>query len=387
MGVRAIQKVTVIGSGAMGNGIAEIHIIAGYSVAMVDINNKLLDKAVQKIESNLNFLISKEKLTEEAKDRALNNLRTSTSIANSVSDADCIIEAVPELMDLKKNIFKMISDHAPKDAIIASNTSSLSITELAQVVSEPHRFAGFHFFNPVNRMRLVEVIYGKETSHDTIATLMDLGTMLGKVAIKVLRDRPGFIVNRINAPLQPLWSAILDEGNIKPDSIDTLMKNHGAKMGPFELMDFVGLDVIYNVMQYYKKTLSPEWEPGKFISERMAKNELGMKSGKGIYEWKDGKAIIDTTQTTDIIKPIDPLAVVLNESIRVVKEKVAESALDIDRGQEAGMNQPGPFKTAAKLDHKELSHRLEWLSKTYNLSYITPEPELTDGSFRSFIKE
>jgi enoyl-CoA hydratase/3-hydroxyacyl-CoA dehydrogenase len=289
-------------------------------------------------------------------------------------------------MDLKKNIFKTVSAYAPINAIIASNTSSLSIRELASVVSEPTRFAGFHFFNPVNRMRLVEVIYGEKTSDETAEALMDLGAKLGKVAIKVLRDRPGFIVNRINAPLQPLWSAILDEGKISPASIDTLMKNHGAKMGPFELMDFVGLDVIYNVMQYYKTTLSPEWEPGKFIQGCIKKNELGMKTGKGIYLWQGGKAIIDTSTTTDIIKPIDPLAVQLNEAIRVLKEKVAVSAEDIDKGQEAGMNQPGPFKTALNIDHKLLAERLTWLSKAYNLSYIKPEPELSDGSFKSFLK-
>ena len=235
-------------------------------------------------------------------------------------------------------------------------------------------------------MRLVEVIYGEKTSDTTINTLMDLGTKLGKVAIKVLRDRPGFIVNRINAPLQILWSAVLDEGTITPDSIDTLMKDNGAKMGPFELMDFVGLDVIYNVMQYYEKTLSPQWKPGRFITERMKKNELGMKTGKGIYVWQGGKAMIDTSHKTDIIKPVDPLAVQLNEAIRVLKEKVARSAEDIDRGQEAGMNQPGPFKTAASIDHNLISQRLQWLSAAYNLSYINPEPEFLDGSFKSMIQ-
>jgi enoyl-CoA hydratase/3-hydroxyacyl-CoA dehydrogenase len=370
----------------MGNGIAEVHIVNGYMVTMVDIKDELLHKAVEKITSNLKFLVSKEKITQEAMNDALARLSTSTDVAQAVKDADCIIEAVPEIMDLKKNIFKTVSVYAPVNAIIASNTSSLSISELASVVSEPSRFAGFHFFNPVNRMRLVEVIYGEKTSDETVEALMDLGTKLGKVAIKVLRDRPGFIVNRINAPLQPLWSAILDEGKISPASIDTLMKNHGAKMGPFELMDFVGLDVIYNVMQYYKTTLSPEWEPGKFIKECIKKNELGMKTGKGIYLWQGGKAIIDTSTTTDIIKPIDPLAVQLNEAIRVLKEKVAVSAEDIDKGQEAGMNQPGPFKTAMNIEHKLLAERLTWLSQTYNLSYIKPEPELSDGSFKSFLK-
>ncbi|MEW6526595.1 MAG: 3-hydroxyacyl-CoA dehydrogenase family protein [Spirochaetota bacterium] len=386
MGVRAIKKVTVIGSGAMGNGIAEVHIVNGFTVTMVDISEDLLQKAIGKIKSNLTFLVSKQKMTQKAMDEAMIRLTTSTDIISSVKDADCIIEAVPELMDLKKKIFKTVSEAARTDAIIASNTSSLSISELAKTVSEPSRFAGFHFFNPVNRMRLVEVIYGQKSSDETIDALMDLGTKLGKIAIKVLRDRPGFIVNRINAPLQPLWSAILDEGKISPASIDTLMKNHGAKMGPFELMDFVGLDVIYNVMQYYKTTLSPEWEPGKFITECIKKNQLGMKTGKGIYVWEGGKAIIDSSTVTDIIQPIDPLAVQLNESIRVLKERVAASATDIDKGQEAGMNQPGPFKTAMDIDHKRIAERLHWLSQTYNLSYIKPEPEIIDGSFKSFLK-
>lgn len=386
MDVKTIKKVAVIGSGAMGSGIAEVHIVNGYSVTMVDVNEEFLNNATGKIKKNLEFLVSKNKMSQEAANEALAKLTTMVNLGEAIKDADCIIEAVPELMDLKKNIFKTVSDSSSKDAIIASNTSSLSISELAQSVSEPSRFAGFHFFNPVNRMRLVEVIYGEKTSDTTINTLMDLGTRLGKVAIKVLRDRPGFIVNRINAPLQMLWSAVLDEGKITPDSIDTLMKNNGAKMGPFELMDFVGLDVIYNVMQYYEKTLSPQWKPGRFITERMKKNELGMKTGKGIYVWQGGKAMIDTSHQTDIIKPVDPLAVQLNEAIRVLKEKVARSAEDIDRAQEAGMNQPGPFKTAAGIDHKLISQRLQWLSTAYNLSYINPEPEILDGSFKSMIQ-
>ena len=386
MDVKTIKKVAVIGSGAMGSGIAEVHIVNGYSVTMVDVNEEFLNNATGKIKKNLEFLVSKNKMSQEAANEALAKLTTMVNLGAAIKDADCIIEAVPELMDIKKNIFKIVSDSSSKDAIIASNTSSLSISELAQSVSEPSRFAGFHFFNPVNRMRLVEVIYGEKTSDTTINTLMDLGTKLGKVAIKVLRDRPGFIVNRINAPLQILWSAVLDEGTITPDSIDTLMKDNGAKMGPFELMDFVGLDVIYNVMQYYEKTLSPQWKPGRFITERMKKNELGMKTGKGIYAWQGGKAIIDTSHKTDIIKPVDPLAVQLNEAIRVLKEKVARSAEDIDRGQEAGMNQPGPFKTAAGIDHNLIARRLQWLSAAYNLSYINPEPEILDGSFKSMIQ-
>lgn len=386
MDVKTIKKVAVIGSGAMGSGIAEVHIVNGYSVTMVDVNEEFLNNATGKIKKNLEFLVSKNKMSQEAANEALAKLTTMVNLGAAIKDADCIIEAVPELMDIKKNIFKIVSDSSSKDAIIASNTSSLSISELAQSVSEPSRFAGFHFFNPVNRMRLVEVIYGEKTSDTTINTLMDLGTKLGKVAIKVLRDRPGFIVNRINAPLQILWSAVLDEGTITPDSIDTLMKDNGAKMGPFELMDFVGLDVIYNVMQYYEKTLSPQWKPGRFITERMKKNELGMKTGKGIYVWQGGKAMIDTSHKTDIIKPVDPLAVQLNEAIRVLKEKVARSAEDIDRGQEVGMNQPGPFKTAASIDHNLIARRLQWLSAAYNLSYINPEPEILDGSFKSMIQ-
>ncbi|MGB4270000.1 MAG: 3-hydroxyacyl-CoA dehydrogenase family protein, partial [Spirochaetota bacterium] len=195
MGVRAIKKITVIGSGAMGSGIAEILIVNGFNSVIVDISNDLLQKAIEKITSNLSFLVNRQKMTQTAMEEAMARLSTSTDITLSVKDADCIIEAVPELMDLKKKIFKTVSDTARMDAIIASNTSSLSITQLAETVSEPSRFAGFHFFNPVNRMRLVEVIYGKKTSDETINTLMDLGAKLGKVAIKVLRDRPGFIVN------------------------------------------------------------------------------------------------------------------------------------------------------------------------------------------------
>ena len=263
--------------------------------------------------------------------------------------AQIVIEAVPEIMDLKKKVFKELSDLSAKDAILATNTSTMSVSEIGSVVSDPSRFVGMHFFNPVNRMKLVEVIYGDKTSDATADVLCANSPKCEKIPVKVMKDRPGFIVNRISAPNQALLSAILDEGKIKPDQADATMKKMGAKMAPFETADFVGLDVFCHTLDYYAKTLTKEYTPGKFLREKMAKNELGMKSGKGIYQWKGGKAVIDTNAEGADITP-DPLPLGADQrgGASVFKEGIAKSVQDIDDGVKFGMNAfAGPFTLAS----------------------------------------
>lgn len=388
MKLEEVKKIAIIGSGAMGHGIAQVCAMAGLKVIIKDIKQEFLDNAVAKVKESLVFLVGKGKITQDLMDNITKNLLTTTlDTKEAVADAQIVIEAVPEILDLKKSVFKEVSSFAPKDAILATNTSTMSISEIGSVVDHPERFVGMHFFNPVNRMRLVEVIYGNKTTDETADLLVAVTEKIGKKPIKVLKDSPGFIVNRINAPNQALFSAVLDEGIEKPCEIDAGLKATGMPMGPFELADYVGLDVFCHTLDYYAKTLSKDYTPGKFLSEKMKNKELGMKTGKGIYDWSSGKAAIDVSKMSTVITPMELLAVQLNEAVKVYKEKVSTSTTDIDNSLVYGMNAfMGPFGLCAGQDPKMLADILNKVSERYHLAILRPEPEIVDGSFKNFNK-
>jgi enoyl-CoA hydratase/3-hydroxyacyl-CoA dehydrogenase len=382
-----IKKVAVIGSGAMGNGIAQICAMAGLTVTMVDIKQEFVDRGMATINKSLDFLVNKGKLSAEDKGNVLKNLSTSLSNAAAVKDVQVVIEAVPEIMDLKKKVFAEVSAAAPAGALLASNTSTMSITEIATAVSNPERFIGMHFFNPVPAMKGVEVIYGQKTTDANVDLLCELTKKIKKIPIKVLKDAPGFIVNRIGAPNQALISAILDEGKLKPAAIDTVMKSTGMPMGPFELADYVGIDVFYHTLKYYSEKLSPDFKPGKTLQGLMDSGKLGMKSGQGIYTWEGGKAKIDDSERCQDIGPMDFLAIQINEAVRVFKEKIAGSVDDIDQGMVHCMRAfAGPFALGAGMDPKQLSEALNKLHQRFGLAIYKPEPEIVDGSYKTLGK-
>lgn len=388
MNINDVKKIAVIGSGAMGHGIAQICAIAGYQVYMTDIKQEYLDNAVQKVKESLVFLVNKGKLNSDEMDKVLaGRLKTTIDVAEAVNDAQIIIEAVPEIMDLKKNVFKNLSDLSSPHTILATNTSTMSISEISSAVKNPERFVGMHFFNPVTIMKLVEIIFGDKTSDNTVDIISGVTKNCGKIAVKVLKDRPGFIVNRISAPNQALLSAILDEGKIKPSEIDTVMKKIGIKMAPFETADFVGLDVFSHTLAYYAQTLSPQYKPGKYLESKIHANELGQKSGRGIYDWSSGKAAIDTSSETKDITPIHFLAIQINEAVKVYKEGLATSIEDIDTAVKYGMNAfAGPFALAAGMQPVQIREALNYLVNRYNLTILKPEPEIEDGSFKTIGK-
>ncbi|MEW6525657.1 MAG: 3-hydroxyacyl-CoA dehydrogenase family protein [Spirochaetota bacterium] len=381
--INDVKKIAVIGSGAMGHGIAQVCAQNGLMVAMIDIKQEFLDNALKKVKESLDFLASKGKL-QGTVDDVLGKISVTTDLQKGVSDAQVIIEAVPENMQLKKDVFAKASSACASDAILATNTSTMSITEIANAVTNPERFAGMHFFNPVTRMKLVELIYGAKTSENAINILYELTKKIDKFPVKVLKDRPGFIVNRISAPNQALLSAILDEGKINPAQIDGKMKKMGVKMAPFETADFVGLDVFCHTLEYYAQTLSPQYKPGKFLLGCLEKGHLGMKSGKGIYEWKDGKAIIPEMPDTEEITPLHLMAVQVNEAVKVFKEGIAASVQDIDDGVKYGMNAfAGPFALASGVQPQQLTDCLNYLAQRFKLDILKPEPEIIDGSFKT----
>jgi len=385
MKLEDVKKVAVIGSGAMGNGIAQICAMAGLKTVMVDIKQEFVDKGMATITKSLETLVGKGKLTAEKKAEVMGNVSTSLSNTEAVRDVQVVIEAVPEIMDLKKSVFAEISAAAPADTLLASNTSTMSISEIATAAKNPERVLGMHFFNPAPVMKGVEVIYAKNTTDANVDLLCELTQKIGKVPIKVLKDTPGFIVNRLGAPNQAVISAILDEGTIKPDTIDALMKTAaGMPMGPFELADYVGIDVFYHTLKYYSETLSPEYKPGKVLQNLLDSKKLGMKSGQGIYTWEGGKAKIDMSVQSQEFGPMDFLAIQINEAVRVYKEKIAASAADIDAGMVHCMRAfAGPFALGAGMDPAQLTEILNKLHSRFGLNIFKPEPEIVDGSFKT----
>lgn len=260
----------------------------------------------------------------------------------------------------------------------------MSVSEIGSVIENEERFVGMHFFNPVTRMKLVEIIFGANTSAETAELLCQVSEKCKKIPVKVLKDRPGFIVNRISAPNQALLSAILDEGKIKPEQIDSKMKKMGVKMAPFETADFVGIDVFCHTLDYYAETLSPQYKPGTFLTDKVKSNNLGMKTGQGIYKWENGKAIIDDSSETEEITPVHFMAIQVNEAVKVFKEGIAQSTQDIDDGVKYGMNAfAGPFALASGMPPEQLTDALKYLKERYNLDFLEPEPEIIDGSFKT----
>lgn len=386
MKIEEIQKVAIIGAGAMGHGIAQVCAVAGLKTIITDVKQEFLDNGVGKIGEGLDFFVSKGKMTAEEKEKIMTQtLQTTLDAEEAVSDAQLIIEAVPEILDLKRTVLGNVSKAAADDAIIVTNTSTMSLSDMVDALTNPARFAGFHFFNPVPKMKLVEIIKGEHTSTETMSHLSAIVKKIKKVPVEVLIDAPGFIVNRINAPNQALLNAILDEGKIPPDQIDTTMKRMGLPMGPYELADFVGLDVFCHTLEYYTEKLSSDYKPGKKLTQLLGDNLLGMKSGQGIYQWEGEKALIDNSTPSTDIGAKEFMAIQVNEAIRVYKEKIARSTKDIDQAVMHGMRAfAGPFALAAGMKPQDLSDALENLKERFNLNILTPEPELVDGSYKQF---
>ncbi|VVE64244.1 3-hydroxybutyryl-CoA dehydrogenase [Pandoraea captiosa] len=280
-----IQHVGIIGAGTMGNGIAQACAVAGLSVTMVDISDAAVQKGVATIAGSLDRLIKKDKITAADKEAALARIKTSTDYAVFAS-ADIVIEAATENFDLKVKILKQLEGVVGEGAILASNTSSISITKLAAVVSKPAQFIGMHFFNPVPLMALVEIIRGLQTSDETHARVDALARALGKSPITV-KNAPGFVVNRILVPMINEAFFVLAENLASPEEIDEGMKlgcNH--PIGPLALADMIGLDVCLSVMNvYYEEFADSKYRPCPLLKEMVAAGYLGRKTGRGVYTY------------------------------------------------------------------------------------------------------
>jgi len=285
----AIKNVAVIGAGTMGNGIAHVFAQNGFSVALIDVQQAQLDRALQTINKNLDRQVSKGAVTEEQKQQALAAITTYTSITDGVKGAALVIEAATENEQLKLAIFKQIDDAAPDGAILASNTSSISITKMAAVTKRPQQVIGMHFMNPVPVMKLVEIINGYATSAAVSDAIVALSRQLGKVPCTV-NDYPGFIANKILMPMINEAICSLYEGIAGVEEIDTIMKFGMAHpMGPLQLADFIGLDVCLSILRVLQDGFgNPKYAPCPLLVNMVAAGRLGIKSGEGFYKYTPG---------------------------------------------------------------------------------------------------
>ncbi|WP_194852366.1 3-hydroxyacyl-CoA dehydrogenase family protein [Nonlabens antarcticus] len=285
-----MKNITVIGAGTMGNGIAHTFAQSGYNVSLVDISQESIDRGLATIGKNLDRMIAKEKISEADKKQTLDNIKSFTDVTEGVKNADLIVEAATENLDLKLKIFKQMDQAAPADCILSTNTSSISITQIAAATSRPDKVIGMHFMNPVPIMKLVEIIRGYSTSDEVTKTIMELSEKLGKTPTEV-NDYPGFVANRILMPMINEAIETLYNGVAGVEEIDTVMKLGMAHpMGPLQLADFIGLDVclsILNVMHDGFK--NPKYAPCPLLVNMVMAGKQGVKSGEGFYDYSESR--------------------------------------------------------------------------------------------------
>ena len=284
--VMGIERIAVLGAGQMGNGIAQVAACAGYEVVMIDIKQDYLDKGLAAIENSLSRVVKKERMTQQDADAAISLISTSTE-KTSASDADLVVEAIPEIPELKFSTFAELDSICKPEAILASNTSSISINAIADATSRPDRVIGMHFMNPVPVMKLVEIINGQDTSSEVTELVVEASERMGKVPL-ACNDSPGFVSNRILCPMINEAILALEEGVAEPEAIDGIMKlgmNH--PIGPLALADLIGLDTILHIMNVLHEGFegNPKYAPSDLLKNMVSEGKLGRKSGQGFYNY------------------------------------------------------------------------------------------------------
>tara|TARA_B100002049_G_scaffold139188_1_gene103202 strand:+ start:266 stop:1414 length:1149 start_codon:yes stop_codon:yes gene_type:complete len=378
MDIMEIKNITVLGSGIMGHGIAQISAMAGYNVVLRDIEQKFLDKAMDKINWSLEKLVSKEKISKDERDKITTRIKPMVDLSNAVHDSDLVIEAVPEIMDLKKQVYRELDKVADGRIIFASNTSTLPITEIANTISRPEKFIGIHFFNPPQLMKLVEVIPGQKTTDDIIKTTINFVESVKKVPIICRRDVPGFIINRLFIPLVHEACYVMERQKIQKTEIDSAVKfKLGFPMGIFELADFTGIDVIHKAtIEMHlrdKKVILPHAKIEQLFNEK----KLGKKNGEGFYKYSDEKyeRIELTEELAELCIPTQIVANILNNAAWLVTNN-ASDINEIEKAASLGLGLKKPlFETANEIGMQKIVDELKKLSKQFGTFY-EPDPLL-----------
>ena len=373
-----IKNITVLGSGIMGHGIAQVSAMAGYNVVLRDIEQQFLDKAMEKIKWSLDKLVSKEKISENERDEIFSRIKPIVDLKDAVHDCDLVIEAVPEIMELKKKVYAELDKVASDQVVFASNTSTLPITEIANTISRPKKFIGIHFFNPPQLMKLVEVIPGQETSDDITNLTINFVKSVNKIPVTCRKDVPGFIVNRLFIPLVHEACYVMERQKIQQTEIDSAVKFRlGFPMGIFELADFTGLDVIHKATVEMhvrdKKVISPHPKIEQLFNEK----KLGQKSGEGFYKYSDDK-YERIPLSEELAKKCDPIQIIAN-ILNNAAWLVTNNASDIDEIEKAaslglGLKKP-LFETAKEIGMQKIVEELKKLSNKHGAFY-EPDPLL-----------
>ncbi|PSQ18873.1 3-hydroxyacyl-CoA dehydrogenase [Halobacteriales archaeon QS_8_69_26] len=355
-----VETIAVLGAGNMGHGIAEVAALAGYTVTMRDIKEEFVQDGYGQIEWSLGKLAENDRISEEESEAALDRVTPLVDFETAVEDADVVIEAVPEKMDIKKDVYSELVEYVPDHTVLATNTSSLSITDLSEVTDRPERFCGMHFFNPPVRMELVEVISGEHTDEETLDLIEALAEDFDKTPVRVHRDSPGFIVNRVAVPLMNEVAWMVHDGEATIAEIDSTTKyDMGLPMGSFELADYVGIDVSFDVLEYVESVLGKAYEPCPLLREKVENEHLGQKSGKGFYDYEDGEGVEIPMEegSEDIERRL--VAMVANETAKLIGGDVADPA-GIDEAVMLGLGWPeGPAKLADDYGLDELVAELD----------------------------
>jgi enoyl-CoA hydratase/3-hydroxyacyl-CoA dehydrogenase len=389
MKVEDIKTIAVVGAGDMGHGIAELAAMAGFKVNLYDIKQEFVDKGKNRIKESLEKQVSKQKMAADDMNKAMNHIYGFTVLKEAVKDIDYMIEAAPEILDLKVKIFKEIDEYAPKHAILASNTSNMSITKMGNSTKRPDKVVGLHFFNPAVMMLLVEVIRGQKTSEETMTVSRDLvlkfknfrGVM---VPVLVEKDTPGFIYNRLGAPVALYLSALYERGLVNPEAIDAKIRSIGAPMGPYEILDYTGLDVNLHGMEYFSETLSPEFKPHSWLKKLNEAGMLGKKTGKGIFTWPGGaRPTIDMSKADPNFDPMDIICIQVNEGTKLLEDGVTKSTVEIDKAiVNGGGSIIGPFALGKGMGWAKVAERCEAISKKLGIKWFTPTETLKKGNIQ-----
>jgi enoyl-CoA hydratase/3-hydroxyacyl-CoA dehydrogenase len=373
-----IKNITVLGSGIMGHGIAQVSAMAGYNVVLRDIEQPFLDKAMEKIKWSLDKLVSKEKISENERGEIFSRIKPIVDLKDAVHDCDLVIEAVPEIMELKKKVYAELDKVASDQVVFASNTSTLPITEIANTISRPKKFIGIHFFNPPQLMKLVEVIPGQETSDDITNLIINFVKSVNKIPVTCRKDVPGFIVNRLFIPLVHEACYVMERQKIQQTEIDSAVKFRlGFPMGIFELADFTGLDVIHKATVEMhvrdKKVISPHPTIEQLFNEK----KLGQKSGEGFYKYSDDKyeRIPLSEELAKKCEPIQIIANILNNAAWLVTNNASDID-EIEKAASLGLGLKKPlFETAKEIGMQKIVEELKKLSNKHGAFY-EPDPLL-----------
>ena len=386
--INKINTIAVIGAGTMGHEIAQVALMGGFNVVLNDLNNEILVKAASKIEGGLKRLETKGRLREGfTTSKLMKNLILEVNLEVAVSKADFVFEAIPEIMGIKQQQFEKLGKFAPNKAILATNTSTMSITEIAQLSGRSDKVIGCHFFTPIVVLRLIELIKGKETSDETVEIALKVcqkfPALKGKRFLPILeKESPGFIVNRLiigsSAYLNWLLDFAMEKGipleQIEAETSDLM------EIGPFAKWDYLGLDVVYNALNYFKNVLSDDFTPGKTLTRLVNNNELGRKTGKGLFRWIEGNPLINKEKCAGIFDLELFMAIQLNEGCKLLEEGIVSGYKMIDDTILAGMDYPGPFG-AGKRNYKHWTNLIENFVKKSGLTYLSPCELMKSGKF------